>query len=198
MVGGELPDPFALLFDGDQELLRTPVESNTLEPTWPDAGRGNYRIGPDSVLRLEIWDSNALTHRPICVSPIEDIHNSTGTGSVDITCASGARVSLIVEPARAVFGLGLYYELRAEEVFITRVLEESPASRVGLERGTQILQIQGQNVRGKDSGEVQSLINAHGRAGVGLLVRRPDGSVDGVELKEGPIYPLARENVDLV
>jgi hypothetical protein len=196
-VGGNLPDPFAILFQGDQELLRTPVQANTLKPTWPDAVKANYRIPPRTPLRLELWDSNTLTHRPICLYYINDIHQQAQYGFMDIECDSGARIVLTVKPAQPVLGLGLYYELRAQSVFVTRVLEESPASRVGLHRGVEIVGIQGEGIAGKDSAEIRSLLNAHARTGINLAIRTEDGQHQTVSLKEGPIYPLASEGVEL-
>src|SRR5258706_15147053 len=42
-VGGSLPDAFAKLFVDGQVILETPVQSNTLTPTWPDQRKANYR-----------------------------------------------------------------------------------------------------------------------------------------------------------
>jgi len=196
-VGGDLPDPFAKVFVDDVELFRTPVESNTLRPTWPDAVRANYRIAPRTPVRFELWDDNALTHSPICMHPIDDIHHHAGQGFIDIQCDSGASASLVVAPARAVLGLGLYYELRAEDVYVTRVLVESPAARAGLGQGIQIVSIQGESLHGKDPDTVRSLINANLRTGLNMQIQRPDGSTALIELKEGPIYPLSSEKIDL-
>src|ERR1041385_4596086 len=66
-LGGAAPDPFAKLFLNDRELIRTPVQANTLEPTWPDQTKANYRLPAEGSYRLEVWDSNALNNRPICL-----------------------------------------------------------------------------------------------------------------------------------
>jgi len=196
-VGGSLPDPFAIVFIDDKELFRTPVHENTLSPTWPDSPRANYRIPIRSRMRFELWDSNTLTHRPICVHTIDNVHQQAEYGFVDVSCESGARASIVVRHARALLGLGFYYELRAEDVYVTRVLEESPASRVGLKPDVRIVSIQGQPTRGMDLGEVRSYINANERTGVTLDIRRPDGRTDTVTLKAGPIYPVAHEHIKL-
>jgi hypothetical protein len=196
-VGGDLPDPFAKVFVDDVELFRTPVQSNTLHPTWPDSIRANYRIAPRTPMRFELWDDNALTHSPICMYQIRDIHQHASRGFIDIQCESGASASLVVAPAHAMFGLGLYYELRAQDVYVTRVLEESPAARAGLGQGIQIVSIQGESLHGKDAGAVRSLFNANLRTGLNLQISRPDGSTALIELKEGPIYPLSSEKIEL-
>ena len=196
-VGGNLPDPFVILFSGKDEILRTSVQSNTLTPTWPDSVKANYRIQPGTQMRLEIWDSNALTHKPICVTYIDDIHQSAGHGELDVMCNSGAKALLVVDRARPMLGLGLYYELRAESVFVTRVLEESPASRAGLKQGIEIVSVQGEPVAGMDSAEVRSLINVHSRTGLELVIRQPGGATETLTLKEGPVYPLVTEGVKL-
>jgi hypothetical protein len=196
-AGNGLPDPYVLVFAGDKEILRTPVQSDTLEPKWPDAVKANYRIARNTRVRYELWDSTAFTHHPICMGTIDDIQGQAEFGQVDIECESGTRATLVVKKAKAVLGLGLYYELRSEDVFVTRVFAESPASRVGLQGGFQIVAIMGQPTHGMDPDLVRSLININARSGVQLLIRKPDGSTETISVREGPIYPLVNENVDL-
>ncbi len=195
-VGGDLPDPFAKVFVDDVELFRTPVESNTLRPTWPDSTRANYRIAPRTPVRFELWDDNALTHSPICMFHVDDIHQYASHGFLDIQCESGASASLVVAPARAMFGVGLYYELRAEDVYVTRVLQESPAARAGLASGIRIAAIQGESLHGKDADTIRSLFNANLRTGLSMQIERSGGSMALIEVKEGPIYPLSSEKID--
>ena len=63
-VGGSAPDPFAKLLIDDKEILVTPVQANTLSPTWPDQKIGNYRIPRGTPVRVELWDSNAINNHP--------------------------------------------------------------------------------------------------------------------------------------
>jgi hypothetical protein len=194
-IGGAAPDPFAKLFIDDKELIVTPVHANTLRPTWPDQKRANYRIRPRARAKVELWDSNALTNRPICTKGLEDLQEATATGELDVQCDSGAHLTLTVEHAHAKFGLGLYYELRTEQVFVTRVIGESPASRGGLGRGDEILKIQDKDIKAMEEGEARSLINANAAVGVKITIRHPDGAVKDVALKDGPLYPSVEESV---
>ncbi|HTQ06245.1 MAG TPA: PDZ domain-containing protein, partial [Polyangiaceae bacterium] len=104
-------------------------------------------------------------------------------------------VRLIVEPAHARLGLGLYYELRTEQAFVTRVLAESPASRAGLRGGEEILSVQGQPVKTMEDGKLQSLINANASIGVKLEVRAENAAPREVTLRDGAIYPVAGEGI---
>jgi hypothetical protein len=189
------PDPFAKLVLNEKEILRTPVQSNTLKPTWPGQQRSNHHIPKGSSLKLELWDSNAINNHPICVRTLRNVERETEHGRIDVECESGARVRLIVEPARAKMGLGFWYELRNDEVWITRTIQHSPAARAGLRAGDQILKIQGREVRGMDDGQPRSLINTNSRTGLDLLVRHADGRTETVKLMEGPIYPLPNDNL---
>jgi hypothetical protein len=187
-VGGAAPDPFGKIMIGKKELLRTPVQANTLTPTWPDAPRGNHRVAKGTQLRVELWDSNPMANQPICVKSVRRIHDEAQAGGIDIVCDSGARIRLDVEPARAQWGLGFLYELRTDTAYVTRVEPESPAGRVGLKVGDQLQRIQGKAVVTMGEGEAQSAINTHSRGGLNLTVERANGRVEDLTLKEGPIY----------
>jgi C-terminal processing protease CtpA/Prc len=116
-------------------------------------------------------------------------------GPVKVSCSSGAQLSLIVQPAHGRLGVGMFYELRREEVVITRVLRESPAARGGLVPGDQVLKIQGKTVQTMGDGEAQSLINANAATGINLVVRKRDKSEVELTLKEGAIYPAVDEGI---
>lgn len=197
-VGGSMPDAFAKLLVDGKEILITPVQSNTLKPTWPGQRRANYRIRLGASVRVELWDSNPINNHPICVSEVRDLHSeAVAEGPIAIECSSGAEISLIVDPAHSRLGVGLSYELRRDEVVVTRVLRESPAARAGLQRGDQLLKIQGKVVKTMAEGEAQSLINANAATGVTLWVKKVDRQELELKLKEGPIYPLVDEDIPL-
>lgn len=197
-LGGDAPDVFAKLIVDGQDLIVTPVASNTLRPTWPDQVRANYRIRKDAQIRVQLWDSNPINNHPICSEKVVNLHAQADDGHpLEIDCASGARVKLIVERAHAKLGLGFYYELGNGEISVTRVLTESPASRAGIRAGDQVLEIQGEPVAKLEEGRAQSLINANAALGVKLKLRRADGQIADVVVKTGPIYPLVNENLPL-
>lgn len=196
-VGGNAPDAEAILFLNDKELIRTPVHGNTLRPTWPNQKRKNYRIPKGSKIRVELWDSNPINDRPICIHNVVGIHSAAFNGQEKVKCASGAEIVLTVEPAHARYGLGLYYELRTRDIFVSRVIRESPAARAGLKRGVQIVRIEGKDVREMEEGEAQSKINANADTGVKLTVKFDDGTEKEVSMRSGPVYPDHTEPVDI-
>lgn len=195
-VGGSLPDAFAKLFVDGKVILETPVQSNSLTPTWPEQRKANYRVRPGAAVKVELWDSNPINNHPICIAEVPNLHaEASSDAPLRIDCNSGAEISLIVDSAHSRLGLGLFYELRREEVVITRVLRESPAARMGLARGDQLLKIQGKTVKAMADGEAQSLINANAATGVTLWVKKVDKSEREITLKEGAIYPMVDEGV---
>lgn len=197
-VGGAAPDPFAKLLIQDRELLITPVQANTLSPTWPDQALGNYRIPRGAPVRVELWDSNAINNHPICVETIGNLLAEVSQErTLDLRCESGATIELVVQPAHAKFGLGLYYELGNDDIRVTRVVSESPAARAKLKPRDQLLRIQGRDVKGMDQETARSLINANVQTGVRLTVRHEDASEQEVTLKDGPIYPIIDEELKL-
>jgi hypothetical protein len=197
-VGGSLPDAFAKLYVDGKVILETPVQSNSLTPSWPEQAKANYRVRAGAAVRVELWDSNPISNHPICVSDLADLRSEVSTEApMLVSCNSGAELKLVVEPAHGRLGIGLFYELRREDVAVTRVLRESPAARAGLVRGDQLLKIQGKAVKTMGDGEAQSLINANAATGVTLLVRKLDKSEIELTLKEGAIYPVAGEGVSV-
>lgn len=195
-VGGSAPDPFAKLLIEDKEILLTPVQANTLSPTWPDQKVGNYRIPSGVPARIELWDSNAINNHPICVETIGNILSEVSEEqNLDLRCDSGATIEIVVQPAHAKFGLGLYYEIGSDEIHVTRVIAESPAGRAKLMRGDQLMRIQGRDVKTMDADTARSLINSNVAAGVTFAIKRLDGSTMDVTLKDGPIYPTVDEEV---
>lgn len=195
-TGGGAPDPFAKLLVNGKELILTPVESNTLRPTWPDQDRGNYRIPAGSTLRVELWDSNPLTSHPICAETLPRLDAREREDSVlEIECDNGGRVRLVLEPAHGKLGLGLSYELRTEQAFVTRVVKESPAGRAGLAPGDRILAVEGQDVATMEEGKLQSLVNANASTGVKLSLLGADERRREVTLRDGAVYPVVGEGV---
>ena len=197
-VGGSAPDPFAKLMIDEKEILLTPVQANTLSPTWPNQKLGNYRIPHGVPVRVELWDSNAINNHPICVETIGNLlAEANNEQNLELRCDSGATIEIVVQPAHAKFGLGLYYELGTEDIHVTRVIGESPAARAKLAAGDQLLRIQGRDVKGMDSETARSLINANVSTGVTFAVKHVNGSQEEVTLKDGPIYPLIDEELQV-
>lgn len=192
-LGGKLPDPFVILFINGKELLRTNPESNTLHPTWPDSPRGNFRIQRSDKLRVEMWQ-DALVRTPICVKNVGgDTEDWVATRQIRVSCDGGSEVIIAWEPAHGRSGYGFYYELRTENVHVTRVFEESPAARAGIRFNDQIVAVDGQTVRAMKAGDLQGHFNAQRTEGVEIELLHSDGVSAKVALKEGAIYPLFSE-----
>ncbi len=198
-TGGDAPDPFAKLILNGKDLIVTSVESNTIRPTWPDQDRANYRFRPSDVLQIEIWDSNPLNNHPICREKLPSLRDFLATDEpyLEVECDNGGRVRLVVEPAHAKLGLGLYYELATQQAFVTRVIAESPAARGGLHVGDEIVGAQGLPVATMEEGKLQSLINSNSGVGVKLSLKSGSGPVRDVTIRDGAIYPLAGEGIPL-
>jgi hypothetical protein len=198
-VGGEAPDPYAKILVNGKEVILTPIESDTLTPSWPDQEAANYRILPNDKVQVELWDSNPLTNLPICTEAIRDIAElaSGDQPVVEIRCDNGGRVELVIEPAHGKLGLGFDYELRTEGAMFTKVIKESPAGRAGLRPGDEIITAQETLVSKMEDGGLQSIINANAALGLRLGIRSSDGSKRNVTLRDGSVYPLFNEGVPL-
>jgi membrane-associated protease RseP (regulator of RpoE activity) len=198
-VGGEAPDPYAKILVNSKDLIVTSLQSDTLTPTWPDQEPANYRIRASDRIVVELWDSNPLNNLPICSEAITDIGAAASSDEpfLEINCDNGGRVELIVEPAHGKLGLGMQYELRTEQAFLTRVLKESPAGRAKLRAGDEILRVQGTPVATMEEGKLQSLINANASLGVTLTVQSAQEAPRDVTIRDGSVFPLHDEGVPL-
>ncbi len=193
-----VPNPYAKLIVDGKVLLETPTESATNKPTWSDQRRANYRIGTEQTVLIEVWDDSPITDHPICTKRILHVERIAQGGPNQVDCDTGARVWLGVEPAHALLGVGLYYELRGSDgVRVTRVVGQSPAERAGLGRGDLILSIQNRPVQSMDALQVRSIINSNVRSGLQLDVLTTAGLRREIALKEGAIYPLAGDDQGL-
>jgi hypothetical protein len=198
-VGGEAPDPYGKIRVNGKDLIVTPLQSDSLTPTWPDQEPANYRIRSTDRVVVELWDSNPLNNQPICSEAITDIGAAAQSEEpfLEVRCDNGGRIELIVKPAHGKLGLGVQYELRTEQAFITRVLEESPGGRAKLRPGDEILAVQGTRVAAMEEGKLQSLINANAALGVKLSVRSGNEAPRDVTLRDGSVFPLHDEDVPL-
>src|SRR6478735_4972987 len=97
-VGGSLPDAFAKLIVNGKVILETPVQGNTLTPTWPDQVKANYHVPSGAAAKVELWDSNPINNHPICVSELPSLGDNVSVEApLQINCSSGAELRLIVQ-----------------------------------------------------------------------------------------------------
>lgn len=188
-VTGSGPDPYARLLVNGKEVLRTKIQSDTLEPTWPDSPSGNFLIRPGDGLRAELWDSNPINDKPIGIRDFRITTEHRAMNRISLELEGGGRLELAFEPAHAKVGLGLWYELRTGAVFITRTITGGPAERAGIKGGDQVLAIGGREVRAMTPGQVRSAFNAVPVSGVSLQVKHATGATETLKVVEGPIYP---------
>ncbi len=189
-----LPDPYAKLLVNGVEILRTTVQKGTLTPTWPDAPAGNFRIGPNDRLRVELWDARVINDQPIGIRDIGRLDSDTSAlPELNVECDSGARIRLAIEPAHGLIGYGLYYEMRTYDAYVTKVFSESPAARAGIAVGDRIDTLDGTPVRTMDEGQLQGVFNRPRTQPLPVTVTHQDGSQVSVTMKRGAVYPLFRE-----
>ena len=184
-------NPYAKVLVNEKELFKTPPQSDTLTPTWPNGPHGNFRIKPEDKMRVELWDSNTMNDVPIGLKElgrVGDLHPFEGKLRIELD--EGADMTLVIEPAHAVQGLGLWFELRTTGAGITRLLAGSPAERKGLVAGDDVLKIGDRDANAMSPDELRSAFNAPPMDGLKLLIRHAQGTTTEITVKEGPIYPL--------
>lgn len=197
-LGNKLPNPFAMFFVNGVAVIKTDPQTGTLTPSWPGSPKGNFRIGKQDRVRIEMWEAS-LTQRPICVKDLGSIDSEDFAVDKEIVvkCDNDARIVVSFEPARAQVGYGFFFEFRTYDVFVSRVYQESPAARAGLRVGDKIVAVGGQVTKGMDQKVVQSYLNAPKMEGVTIDVVHTDGKQQTLTFKEGPVYQIFQENQTL-
>jgi hypothetical protein len=183
--------PYAKMMKNGVELFKTVPQADTLTPTWPAGPRGNFHVAATDRLRVELWDSNPLDDKPIGSRELGTAEGiSAADGKLVVDLDNGAELTLAFQPAHAVSGLGLWFELHTPGCAITRLLEGSPAERAGLLAHDEVLKMGNRDVSTMTPDEIRSAFNAVPLDGLSLTVKHAkDNSTTEVTLHEGPIYP---------
>lgn len=193
---GSLPDPYVRVFVNDKELMKTKSASDTLEPVWDTSPGGNYQIQVGDKVEVQLWDSNPLNDGIIGKKAFRLEAEQLGA-EIDLELSGECGVTIAVLPAKAIWGAGFWYELRRGGARVTRVVDASPASRAGIQKGDEIVMLDGKPVETQSVDEVRSTLGAIPTQGVSLTVRHIDGTTLQANVKEGPIYPLSGDYATL-
>lgn len=186
---GRLPNPYAKLLINEVEIMRTKPQNATLTPTWSDAVRGNFKISPGDKFRVELWDGDLIGDKPIGIKDFRPTGDAVIGDQIRVEVGGGAEVTLAFQPAHAMYGLGLWYELRSDSVYVTRLLGGSPAERLGVLPGDEVVSLGGKPVAGMTPNQIRSIFNSVPKDGLAIVVRHEDNRSKSITLKEGPIYP---------
>jgi len=195
--GNGYPSTYAILSIDGEEVYRTEVEPNTLEPSWSSEKKANFKLVSKSRVKIEIWDDHGLFPHPICLREVLSVPNYVDLGEAELDCEGGAHVTLAVEPAHARWGLGFFFEVHNGGASVTRVIPASSAGRAGLESGDEILEVMGRPLPQLQVGEAQSLIRSNSTTGINLLVSTHGAAPRKVRLKDEAIYPLVRDHIPI-
>lgn len=187
---GSMPDPFVKVFVNDKELFRTDPASDTFEPKWEKSTAANFRIALGDKVEVQLWHKGALTDTPVGVREQTLTPDMLDSEEVLFDLGNGAQVTLAILPAKPVWGLGFWFELRNDSAYVTRLVDSSPASRADVAAGDRILKIDDKPVEKMTVDEMKSLLSAFPAAGRTLALQHKEGATLQVTLKEGPIYPL--------
>ncbi len=188
-----LPDAVAKLFINDVEIIKTDPAPKTINPTFAGSKHGNFALAVGDKIRLELWDADPLQNRPIGTGSARVTPEMLSDGQYTARFDMGGSVTLQIKPAKAVWGLGLWYEVRQRSAGITRILGNSPATRAGLRKGDEIIAIGPTQIEVMTTDEVRSAMNAPPLDGLALTLRHTDGATLHAKIKNGPIYPTFDE-----
>src|SRR5690606_24382169 len=101
-------------------------------------------------------------------------------------------VTIAVDEAHALIGLGFDYEIFDSKVVVSRVLAHSPAGRAGMKVEDEIISVGGVRFGKLRSREVRGAFNGIEKP-VEVIVRHTGGTTENFQLGQGPCYPLFSE-----
>lgn len=189
--GGGLPDVVARLYRDGELVFETPVQQDTLTPTFDASLPHNVWLPPSRELRLELWDQDqGPTDQPIGIWRGQGLPpNALPDANARVNMANGASLTFRIAAPAAHRGLGIdQYELRGDTLRILRVIEHSPAGRAGITRGDDIIAIGDQTVEDLEEAGAASALSMAADRQQSLRVRKPDGQEEVIELDRGYVW----------
>jgi len=195
-VGG-WPDPKVVVEANGRVLLDTPAVANTMKPGFEAGPSGNFRIDSESKMTVSLLDADALNDRPIGRARFRaptDVEAATGQMTIDVgKVGNPGTVTLAVEPAHPLLGLGFDYELFETKPVVSKVLSHGPAERLGMKVGDVLIGARDVLFRDIEAKAIKSAINSITAEPVQLIVEHESGTTENFSIAEGPIYALYDE-----
>lgn len=189
--GGGLPDVVARLYRGGELIFETPVQQDTLTPTFDVSLPRNVWLPPSRELRLEMWDrDDGPTNQPIGIWRGQGLPpNALPDADARVNMANGASLTFRIAAPAAHRGLGIEeYELRGDNLFVLRVIEHSPAGRAGIAAGDAIVAIGDRTVEDLGEAGAASALSMAADRQASLRVRKSDGGEEVVEVDRGYVW----------
>ena len=188
---GGLPDAFVRILRGDELVFESPVEENTLDPSFDVLLPKNVWLPPDRELRIEVWDRDeGPSNDPIGVWRGQGLpSNALPDADARITLEGGAALSFRVMSPHPHRGVGIAeFEVRGAELKVLSVMEHSPASRAGIAAGDSIVAIGDRAVDDLDDAQAASALSMAADRQASLRVRKASGQEETVELDRGYVW----------
>lgn len=170
---GSAPDPYVRILLDREELWQSETRENTHEPEWNTSLPRNVRVGPETKLRVELWDRDRAGRAdPIGVTEHLGLPANALPGAVArLSMSGGATVSLRVDDPHAHRGTGiLEFEVHSDALIIREVARYSPAARAGLDPGDRIIAIDGKPVSELSGPQASSQLSMASERGLDLAV----------------------------
>ena len=178
---GSPPDVVARLFRGQELILEVAATNESLEATFPETPSANLRLPRNEELRLELWDDDGISERPIGIWRGRGLPRTALPGAdARVTLEGRAQlVFRIVEPEMH-RGTGIpEFEVRKDALLVREVLPFSPAGRAGVKPGDRIVAIGDEVVAAVGGSRAASLLSRAGsRRGTVLRLLREETAIE--------------------
>lgn len=186
---GSGPDPFVRLTLDGRVVWESPVQADTLHPTWNVTLPRNVYITAQTRFRVELWDGDTAAKDPagnIVRSGLPE--NALPDASAHLTLDNGATVTIVVSKPQPSQGLGVDFEEHSDALWILSVERFSPAARVGIQVGDHVVAVGGVRIDAMTAAKAASELSLSADRAATLTVRDAKGKERQVTLERGYLW----------
>lgn len=183
------PDPFVRLTLDGRVVWESPVQTDTLHPTWNFTLPHNIYVSPQTRFKLELWDSDTAGIDPagkIVRSGLPDI--ALPDASAHLTLDNGAVLTVVVSKPLVSQGLGVDFEQHSDALWVLAVERFSPAARAGIQVGDRVVAIGETRVAQLTGAKAASELSLSADRAARLIVADQHGKEREVQLERGYLW----------
>ncbi len=185
------PDLYVVITRDGSEVYRSPVVSDSLRPTWSNAGE-NLRTPAGARWRVELWDEDGVVDDPVGSQEFVGVPSSAlDGGEWVVRLPRNAVVRLRAAPPEPRVGMGVTYEVHEDYLGVISVVPGSPGAQAGLAEGDRVVSVDGHSVQSLGELGARRAMDRASMREVTLWYRRGEAAPREARVQPGAVYPAS-------